>query len=138
MLHGCAFHIYMKLRSINTLSKTCGVMLFICLVVFFVLAVTGPIAITTKSKRQLDEKILSIKSESDIAHLQQRAIMDVVISDEMDRTAAFVWRISFCTLFLLAVGSAINLVQVRRIKRQLSDTNNTAEQMASTLRSPST
>ena len=63
---------------------------------------------------------------------------DVVISDEMDRTAAFVWRISFCTLFLLAVGSAINLVQVRRIKRQLSDTNNTAEQMASTLRSPST
>jgi hypothetical protein len=85
--------------------------------VFFLLALYTPEVALFGGTIQRDQAIRSIKAETDISRLQQMATMYVSAGYGTGATATSLCRAALVAELLVAAGSAVSLVQLRRLKQ---------------------
>jgi membrane protein insertase Oxa1/YidC/SpoIIIJ len=111
----------MASRSLNLLAVVWWIMLPVSMAAFFVFAWYTPQTGFFSSANARDAEIQSIKSVTDVGLLQQKAILYVLAGYATGATKALLCHIALGTLLLIIIGSVVGLVQLRWIRRHLSD-----------------
>jgi hypothetical protein len=84
---------------------------------FLLLALYTPEVALFKGTGQRDQEIQSIKAETDISRLQQRATMYVSAGYGTGSTATFLCRVALVTELVVIAGSILGLVQIQKLRR---------------------
>ena len=104
-------------RSLNTLATVCWTALVLSAVVFFLFALLTPEVALFRNMSQRDQEIRSIKEETDISRLQQRAIMYVAAEYGTGTTATLLCRVALVAELLVGAGAIVSLAQIRKLRQ---------------------
>ena len=96
-------------------------MLLVRMAALFVFAWYTPQTGFFSSASARDAEIQSIQSVADVGLLQQKAILYVSAGYATGVTKTFLCHIALGTFLLIIIGSAVSLVQLRWVRRHLSD-----------------
>jgi hypothetical protein len=122
---GCFTHNAMS-SHIKVLATTSWLSLFLCAAVLLYLAISAPNTVLESTVEGRDESVRKTESSTDLRYVQQRAIELVQLGWVTSQQSLLLCRLVIGTLFLVMVGASISLVQIRRLKRQLSETTRAA------------
>ena len=111
---------------IKVLATTSWLSLFLCAAVLLYLAISAPKTALVGTAAGRDESVRKTESSTDLRYVRQRAIELVQLGWVTSQQSLFLCRLAIGTLFLVMVGASISLVQIRRLKRQLSQTTHAA------------
>ena len=110
----------------NVLATTSWLSLVLGAAVLFYLAISAPNTVLVSTAEGRDESVRKTESSTDLRYVRQRAKELVQLGWVTSQRSLLLCRLAISTLFLEIVGASINLIQIRRLRRQLSETTRAA------------
>ena len=105
----------------KVLATTSWLTLFLCGAVFLYLAVSAPTTVLVSTEQGRDESVRKTEASTDLRYVKQRAAELVQLGWVTSRQSLLLCRLAMGTLLLVMAGASISLVQIRRLRRRLSE-----------------
>ena len=90
------------------------------------LAICAPKTVLVSTAQGRDESVRKTESSTDLRYVQQRAKELVQLGWVTSQQSLLLCRLAIGTLFLVMIGASISLIQIRRLRRQLSEATHAA------------
>jgi hypothetical protein len=111
----------MKLRSLDILSVSSWVLLTVCAAALLFLAFTIPNVISISRVKDRDKNIEAIRASTDLQEVQQIAAWRTREEAYITEAARLLLIISVVALLCCMICTGVNLLQIRRIRRELKN-----------------
>jgi hypothetical protein len=114
----------MTTHSFKITTTAAWVSLVVCSLVFVYIAFTTADTVLINGAKDGDDSVHEVRSSTDIHYLQERAAGLIQLSAFTSSLSMLLCRLALGALLIAMICSGVDLVQIRKMRRRIDETQN--------------